>query len=111
MRKSINTSGLPRGMGSLQVRGRVYWAIYTDADGRNVQANTQTADPLAARLFLVQRAQEVLEAKLAAVQGMLDECRHQPRATAGAARGQGADRSRAPKNARNRKKTTQGESR
>lgn len=69
----LNSSGLPKGLGSLQVRGRAYWAIYTDAFGRIQQVNTQTADIAEARQFLAGRAALVLQAKLTAVLEVLGE--------------------------------------
>src|SRR5215471_13969446 len=52
----LNSSGLPKGTGSLQVRGRAVWMIYTDETGRKIQANTGTTDLIEARRVLAKAA-------------------------------------------------------
>src|SRR5215471_8515048 len=68
-----NPSGLPYGTGSLQMRGRTWWMIYRDTQGRTIQENTRTDNPDAARRMLVERALETARAKVLALEGMLNE--------------------------------------
>jgi len=51
-----NDNGLPYGAGSIQMRGRVYWLIYTDIDGNKIQENTRTQDLRVARIRAAERA-------------------------------------------------------
>ena len=64
---------MPEKTGSLQVRGRAVWMIYTDETGRKIQANTGTADFAQARRVLARAAITVLQARLARLQEILDE--------------------------------------
>ena len=69
----LNPSGMPKGTGSLQIRGRVWWAIYTDETGRRVQANMETDNLDEARRELAARAIKVLQARLAALREVCGE--------------------------------------
>jgi hypothetical protein len=69
----FNSSGVPKGTGSLQIRGRVYWMIYSDETGRKIQANTETDDFTEARRVLARAAIAVLQARLAALGEILRE--------------------------------------
>ena len=88
------STGLPKGTGALQIRGKTYWMIYTDAAGRKIQANTHTADFARARRTLAKAYIGVIRVTMGALQAVAGE-----KATAGtrgdhpAARGsrQGAD--------------------
>lgn len=53
-----NDNGLPYGAGSIQMRGRVYWLIYTDINGNKIQENTRTQDLRVARIRAAERALE-----------------------------------------------------
>lgn len=68
----LNSSGLPAGCGSLQVRGRVWWAIYRDEAGHKVQANTGTTELAEARRVLAFQAMKVVRARQAALAEVLD---------------------------------------
>jgi hypothetical protein len=72
-RRKTSSTGLPKGSGALQIRGNVYWMIYTDASGRKVQANAHTADFAVARQALGVTAIGVLRKRIAAIQAALDE--------------------------------------
>ena len=63
MNKTPNPGGLPRGAGSIQMRGAKWWLIYTDATGRVVQKNSGTRDQTEARLLLAKTALRVLAAR------------------------------------------------
>ena len=78
----LNSSGMPFGTGSLQVRGCVYWAIYADETGRKIQMNTGTDDFAEARRVLANTAITVLQARLAALREIRDE--RPPQGKAGA---------------------------
>jgi hypothetical protein len=69
----LNSIGLPKGTGSLQIRGRVYWAIYADERGRRVQANMETDNLDEARRELAARVIKVLQARLAALREVRGE--------------------------------------
>ena len=69
----LNSSGLPKGTGSLQVRGRVWWGIFTDEFGDKIQMNTHTPDFDRARRILACHAIRVLKARLAALRAVRDE--------------------------------------
>jgi len=92
----FNSSGMPEKTGSLQVRGRAVWMIYTDETGRKIQANTGTADFAQARRVLARAAITVLQARLAALREVLGEA---PAKAAAGSRGDhpaaGTPRSRA----------------
>jgi len=68
-----NPAGLPYGTGSLQMRGRTWWMIYRDPEGRTIQKNTRTDNRDWARRMLVERALETARTKVLALEGMLDE--------------------------------------
>ena len=68
----LNPSGVPWGVGSLQIRGRVYWMIYRDLAGRVIQENTLTANLEEARVVLAERAIEVSEARIVALKAVRD---------------------------------------
>jgi hypothetical protein len=68
----LNSSGLPRGCGSLQIRRRTWWMIYS-AGGNIIQANTHTSDEDEARRILAGRALERVEAQAALLREVLDE--------------------------------------
>jgi hypothetical protein len=72
MSVKLNSSGMPQGTGSLQLRGRVLWAVYRDEAGRKIQANTGTAELTAARRVLAHAAIAVQRARLAALRAVLD---------------------------------------
>jgi len=57
----------------MQMRGRVWWMIYRDIEGRVIQENTKTEDRDAARRLLVVRALETMRAKVAAMEAILNE--------------------------------------
>lgn len=57
-----NPSGLPRGTGSLHLRGNVWWVVYRDEKGHKIEENSHTADPRAARRLLAARALERVRA-------------------------------------------------
>jgi hypothetical protein len=96
---------MPKGTGSLQVRGRTYWMIYTDVAGCKVQANTGTPDLAEARRVLADVAIAILETRLAALREVRDERPHQGHRDAGArgAGKPGPHHSPAAADARNRK--------
>jgi hypothetical protein len=73
MTVKLNSSGVPAGTGSLQVRGRTYWMIYADETGRKIQANTGMIELADARRVLAYAATKVLRARLAALREVLDE--------------------------------------
>ena len=108
MTTSLNSSGLPRGMGALHYRGAKFWAVYTDENGHKVQVNTGTNSRIEARNFLYKRVVAVLQAKLALVRAAQREGRDQSRATAP---GAGGHSSAAQADARGRTKNPQGASR
>src|SRR5882672_9359743 len=68
-----NPSGMPYGTGSIQMRGRSWWMIYRDVEGRTIQENTRTEDQDAARRMLAERAIITLEAQIAALREVLHE--------------------------------------
>jgi hypothetical protein len=69
----LNSSGMPQGTGSLQVRGRVWWAIYTDETGRKLQVNTGTDDLIEARRVLARTALAVEREIVAALERIANE--------------------------------------
>jgi hypothetical protein len=81
---------MPKGTGSLQVRGCVWWAIFTDENGRKIQMNTETDDLGKARRILACRAIRVVKARLDALREVRDEAQ-----TAAGAAGHGEARDRA----------------
>jgi hypothetical protein len=66
-------SALPRGTGSVQMRRRTYWMIYSDELGKRIQENTKQTERDAAERVLVERAIEVLEARIALLKGLQHE--------------------------------------
>jgi hypothetical protein len=68
-----NPSGLPYGTGSFQLRGRSYWIMYRDAEGRTVQENAKTGDAGIARLMVAERALVTARAKVAALEAIFNE--------------------------------------
>jgi hypothetical protein len=58
---------LPHRMGSIQMRGKVYWMIYPDSTGKAVQENSKTDKPLEALHLLAKRALRTLAARRLAV--------------------------------------------
>jgi hypothetical protein len=68
-----NPSGLPYGAGSMQIRGRMWWIIYRDTEGRVIQENSKTEDADVARRLLIGRALDTARAKVVALEGLLDE--------------------------------------
>src|SRR6188508_1049403 len=73
--KLVNPGGLPYGLGSMQLRGRVWWLIYRDTNGNSVQENTRTTDVHEARIMLTDRTIASLEARLAVVKAARDEAK------------------------------------
>jgi hypothetical protein len=63
VKKARNPGGLPRGAGSIQMRGARWWLIYTDETGRVIQKNSRTSDRAEARLLLAKAALRVLAAR------------------------------------------------
>jgi hypothetical protein len=116
MTKEPNPGGLPRGAGSMQMRRRCWWLIYSDANGRVVQENSHTDDPAKARRLLTAAALRVSRARVRELESiqrslMPDEGAAKSQRQAGAARTNGRPRPhRAPvaKDARNRAKNSQG---
>jgi hypothetical protein len=84
-RPKENPSGLPYGCGSIMMRGRTWWMIYRDGEGRTIQENTWTTDKRVARYMVTYRALETARAKVAALERILNE--EAPYAKALAARG------------------------
>src|SRR5262245_45155095 len=83
----VNPSGLPYGSGSVQKRGRMFWAIWRDPEGRILQENTNTEDPDLARLFVAERALSTAQARVAALEAIVNEAQKTTagkRATGGA---------------------------
>jgi len=68
-----NPSGLPYGTGSLQIRGTSWWAIYRDAEGRTIQENMRTKDRNTALRMLLQKSLATAQAKVEALEKLLDE--------------------------------------
>ncbi len=68
-----NQSGMPYGTGSLQQRGRTWWIMFRDPEGRTIQENSRLEDYAAARRMLAERAIATLEARLAVLRAVLDE--------------------------------------
>jgi hypothetical protein len=69
----VNPSGLPYGCGSIQMRGKTWWAIYRDGEGRTIQENTKTDDQNIARLMVTERALETARAKVSALEAIIHE--------------------------------------
>ena len=88
MTKTPNPGGLPRGAGSMQMRRRCWWLIFTDAGGRVVQENSGTDDPAKARHILTERAIAVCETRLRMLRDLLNE-QGKRRKAAAHARGRG----------------------
>ena len=63
MNKRPNPGGLPRGAGSMQMRGAKWWLLFRDEHGRLVQRNSGTADAAEARRLLANAALRVLAAR------------------------------------------------
>src|SRR5215831_6479468 len=63
MNKRPNPGGLPRGAGSMQMRGAKWWLLFRDEHGRLVQRNSGTADADEARRLLAKAALRVLAAR------------------------------------------------
>ncbi len=68
-----NESGLPYGAGSLQMRGKVYWIIYRDLQGKQIQENTQTDDRDAALMVLAKAALKMAQARVDLLKGIIRE--------------------------------------
>jgi hypothetical protein len=68
-----NPSGLPYGCGSIQMRGRTWWMIYRDGEGRVVQENCQTEDQDAARVLVAERALATAQARVAELERIIRE--------------------------------------
>lgn len=79
----LNSSGLPEGLGCLSFRGRVYWMIYRDELGRQVQTNTRTDDFRQAQRILAGEAIRVLLARLAVLEAIRHEGQEETRANSG----------------------------
>jgi hypothetical protein len=60
-------------MGSIQQRGRAWWMIYRDIEGRTIQENAQTEDQATARRRLAARALERVQAQAALLREVLRE--------------------------------------
>ena len=73
MNRRPNPGGLPYGMGSIQQRGRAWWMIYRDIQGRTIQENAQTEDQATARRRLAARALERVQAQAALLREVLRE--------------------------------------
>jgi hypothetical protein len=87
-----NQSGFPYGTGSLQMRGRTWWIMYRDGEGRSIQENSRTEDYAAARHMLASRAIATLRARLAVLEGIASEGHHTG-SGAGATGAEGGSRS------------------
>jgi hypothetical protein len=61
--KTTNPGGLPRGAGSMQMRGAKWWLLFRDEHGRLIQRNSGTADADEARRLLAKAALRVLAAR------------------------------------------------
>jgi hypothetical protein len=68
-----NMSGMPYGTGSIQMRGRVWWIVYRDPQGRGIQENTRTEDFNAALRMLAERALETARARVTALERIIHE--------------------------------------
>jgi len=55
------------------MRRRTYWMIYSDELGKRIQENTKQTERDAAERVLVERAIEVLEARIALLKGLQHE--------------------------------------
>jgi hypothetical protein len=73
-------------MGSIQQRGRAWWMIYRDIEGRTIQENAQTEDQATARRRLAARALERVKAQAALLRQVLRET---PAKEAAGSRGNG----------------------
>lgn len=69
MTQTIQTR-LPFRAGSIQKRGGVYWAIFSNQTGKLVQANTRTDDPKEALRRCAQASALVMRYKLAMVEAI-----------------------------------------
>jgi hypothetical protein len=69
----VNPNGLPYGAGSVQRRGRVWWMIFRDVEGRIIQENAQTEDYSEARRLLATRALATAQARVAAILSIIHE--------------------------------------
>jgi len=67
----MNSSGIPYGCGSLQLRANYYWMIYYDAEGNRHQANTWATTEDEARSVLAIKAIDVQKARLAALEQLI----------------------------------------
>lgn len=72
------STGLPKGSGALQMRGRSYWMIYTDAFAHKTQVNAHTADFETARRELASAAIGVLRMRIDAIREALDDTQGTP---------------------------------
>jgi hypothetical protein len=68
-----NTNGLPFGAGSIQMRGRQYWAIYRDEHGQRIQVGLDTADSDEALHLLAGRAMTVERHRVEMIEAVLNE--------------------------------------
>jgi|SRR5580765_2867022 len=78
-KRITESTGMPKGIGLMRLRGRVYWISYVDAEGKRRQINTHCTEYDEARRFLARKALEVLEPKVALLREIADE----PQAKAG----------------------------
>jgi hypothetical protein len=74
-------STLPRGAGSVQIRSRHFWAIWTDVDGRRCQENTWTDDPREAKVFVLKRSFRAARERAARLKALLDDAVQDARAS------------------------------
>ena len=72
-RPRVNLSGLQYGTGSLQQRGRVWWLIYKDPEGKVIQENSHLEDEPKARRLLAERALVTARARVEALREIIHE--------------------------------------
>ena len=72
-----NQSGMPYGTGSLQKRGRTYWIMYRDPEGRQIQENSRLEDYAPALRMLAERALVTVQAKVAVLEAIINETEEQ----------------------------------
>lgn len=83
---TLKTKALPYGSGSIQKRGRVFWLVYRDANGRMIQQSSGTQDAVIARRMIAERAIVTLQARIDALRAIINEA---TQTTAPAAEGAG----------------------
>jgi hypothetical protein len=102
---------LPRGTGSVQMRGASYWMIYGNELGQRIQENCNTLDRREAERILIQRALRVLELRMERLRGLADDAKTQGQAQARlGVRTRGANRPDVQTALSNRKTNTKGAS-